>query len=239
MDFQLEIFNISETLQSIQEKAETSKVRDMTSLQRSSASERIQNLRNDTTRPTMSFLVQMRDQIQSLILYQLKGSEDFSEQARSLFKKILSIWWTLYTITDQVNSANDALQVVLEIGEEIVVGFQSSSKLETSLLQAFAAGLSTFKSKMRMITGLSMKRLWPQLRPITAQSMSALEDILKLESLADRTDAILWQTEVPLEQRKAIKYSIADARSEILKSGVRGESLIEVCPNTNTTFCLA
>ena len=228
-DFQLEIYEMSRTLENVQERAPTRNANEMTWLQKSARSLRNPNFLHSIAAPTMAFLENVHNLLKYFNKDLRKPREDFSETTSTCFKKIFSIWWTLYTITDQTKPVSDTIQVVLEMAREFVSGLQASSMLETRILEGFAAGLSSFQSNKQLTTGLSMKRLWPHLRPITAQTMTALEDVLQLENLADRMDSILWQTEAPLEQQKVLKYSITNARLEILKSGATGKGLIKVC----------
>ncbi len=96
------------------------------------------------------------------------------------------------------------------------------------LLQKLAIGLDFFDSSWKLSTGLSMERLWNAYRPQTPPTLQQLSASLKLEELADRFDALLWRSQVPVTQLSSIRKSIVRALATVRVQSVGNTELVNV-----------
>ena len=67
-------------------------------------------------------------------------------------------------------------------------------------------------------TGKHMESFWEALKPLTSPTRQSFEDLITLETLADRFDALQWDLEVPPSQLVQIRKSFANAM-RLVKEG--------------------
>ena len=71
--------------------------------------------------------------------------------------------------------------------------------------------LAVFSSSTQLTTGLSMERIWRRFKPRTPGSVEELESLLNLESLADRFDNSLWQSQESIAEMCKIRQALSNA----------------------------
>lgn len=88
--------------------------------------------------------------------------------------------------------------------------------------------LAVFSSGTQLTTGLSMERIWGRFKPRTPGSVEELERLLNLESLVDRFDNFLWQSQESIAEMCKIRQALSNALSLLTVDNTDANELINV-----------
>ncbi|KAJ5175879.1 Midasin [Penicillium canariense] len=225
-EFRLEIHRLRQRLVQSNDSANQLKPSQMTRLERSLASSRIQPLMKDTTQPVGNFL---SDCGQALYDY-IQGLDEASLQSPEIvaaLRTIICLCWDIYTATD-VNQVNEGeFQVYLQIGRRVCASLLSSSPSMKTLQNALSGALARFQAGWALTTGLSMQRIWDVWRHVTPSSQEQLMSLIELESTVSDFTNLALQTRVELSDLSNVWNSLINAQKFILLDGADGDMLLE------------
>ncbi|KAF3393833.1 Midasin [Penicillium rolfsii] len=225
-EFRLELHHLKQRLVHSNDSANQLKLSQMTRLERSLASSRIQSLMKDTTQPVGSFLSDcgqaLYDYIQSLDEASL-GSPDIVAALRT----IICLCWDIYRATDVAEVNEGEFQVYLQIGRKVCASLLNSSPSLKPLEKTLSNALDRFQAGWACTTGLSMQRIWDTWRPVTPSSQEQLKSLIQLETTVSDFTNLALQTRVEVSQLSNVWNSLIDAQRFILLDGADGDMLLE------------
>ncbi|KAJ5172825.1 Midasin [Penicillium capsulatum] len=225
-EFKLEIHRLRQSLVQANESGKQLKPSQMTRLERSLASARIQSLMKDTTQPVGSFLSDcgqaLYDYVQSLDESSLESPEILAA-----LRTIICLCWDIYRVANLTEVDEGEFQVYLQIGRKVCSSLLNSLPSLKPLEIALSRALARFQDGWALKTGLSMQRMWDSWRHVTPASQEQLHLLVELDSaISDFTDLAL-QTRVDLPQIAGEWDKINTAHRLILLHGADGEVLVE------------
>lgn len=224
-EFKLEIHRLRQSLVQANESAKELKPSQMTSLERSLASNRIQSLMKDTTQPVSHFLM---DCGQALYDY-IQGLDQTSLQSPEIttaLSTIICLCWDIYRATDVVKVEEGEFQVYLQVGRQIFASLLCTSTLLKPLEAPLSRALARFQAGWAMTTGLSMQRMWDSWRHVTPSSQKQLNSLIELEQTVAEFTALALQTRVDISQLSTVWDSLINAQRFILLDGADGDALV-------------
>lgn len=131
--------------------------------------------------------------------------------------RLRRFWWDLFHLLNSANFDEAVFQAYLDIGRSLFHG-RMRAPLSQILGDSVVTALSTFRSKNELTNGPSMVALWSALKPQTPRTFSQLQDLLRLEKLADKFDAYAQRFEGPLEDSMKLQQSFSNAL-QIMRKG--------------------
>ncbi|KAJ5702978.1 Midasin [Penicillium malachiteum] len=232
-EFKLEIHRLRQSLVRANESGKQLKPSQMTRLERSLASNRIQSLMKDTTQPVGQFLIDcgqaLYDYIQSLDETCLQ-----SPDIVAAIRTIICLCWDIYRATDVGEVSEGEFQVYLEFGRKVCASLLASSPLLAPLELPLSRALARFQAGWALTTGLSMQRMWDAWRHVTPASQEQLDSLIDLEKTVSEFTALALQTRVDISQLSAVWQSLINAQRFILLEGADGGALVQSLKQTVT-----
>ncbi|KAL2004280.1 hypothetical protein VTN02DRAFT_4005 [Thermoascus thermophilus] len=224
-EFKLELYRLQQSLARVDESAKFLKPSQMTRLQRSLASRRIQALMKDTTQPVASFLIDCGQALYAFI--QNLGSDALKvSNTVSIMRAIINFCWDIFTTTQARELDEGEFQTYLQIGQEISASLRNSQSLLSPLASILSQSLDQFRAGWALSTGQSMQRIWDSWRPATPVNQDHLQSLIELEEVVSEFTNIALQTHVQLPQLCQVRDSLIDAQRAIVLNGADGKLLI-------------
>ncbi|KAI9787974.1 MAG: hypothetical protein M1835_002555 [Candelina submexicana] len=234
-DLALGVVSMNQMLATPQQRSERVPVSEMSRLERSFASYRIQRLMKDLTMPISPFLTNYTQTIAHWVhenlLFPIK-----SESALDFLKALVPYWHDLFKLVSSDSYEDGTFQVFLSLGRGMlsdVSGFPNSVQI---LANELSCQLNEFKARWQLTTGLSMDILWETLRPKTSSTLEKLHTVLRLEKLADDFDALIWRACPHLVNFSSIRQSISDAIRILILGDDGGAVLAEILKSSITSL---
>ncbi|KAJ5215627.1 uncharacterized protein N7498_002034 [Penicillium cinerascens] len=230
-EFRLDIHHLRQKLVQANESGLQLKPSQMTRLERSLASTRIQSLMKDSTQPVGFFLSEcgqaMYNYVQSLDETSLRSPEIVAA-----LRTIICLCWDIYRATDVSQVNEGEFQVYLEIGRRVCASLLNSSPVLKPLESALSRALTQFQAGWALTTGLSMQRIWDSWRQITPSTQEQLNSLIELEATVSEFTSLALQTRVELSQLSHVWDSLVNAQRFILRDGADGDVLVQSIKQT-------
>ncbi|KAI9880197.1 MAG: AAA ATPase midasin [Pleopsidium flavum] len=224
-EFILVVASQGQDLSSTQRKAELKKPSQMTRLERSYSSIRVQSLSKDSTSAVSYFLDMLGKAFWSWAEEQLQPPLALKDVISSIFE-VLYYWRDIYDLSQSPTFDENVFQAYLILGRTMLSDAFTKEGSLARLYQKVGDGLDLFNASWQLSTGLSMEIMWKACRPETPPTLPQLLASLKMEELADRFDTTLWRSHIPVGQLNSIRGSIASALSVIRSQNAQSEKLI-------------
>jgi midasin len=145
----------------------------------------------------------------------------------SCLKALRTLFWAFLAMVQGSGFDRATFQTYLKM---LSSSIPALSEQTVPLLQDLNMGLSkqiaVFGSDVQLTTGLAMERIWRAFKPITPKSHAQLTAVLKLEQLADRLDAVMWKSQLTLDEMAQIRERIASSLDLVRKDEVDAAELI-------------
>lgn len=236
-EFKLDIHRLRQNLVQANESSKQLKPSQMTRLERSLASSRIQSLMKDATQPVGQFLMDCGQALYDFI--QGLGEESLqSSELDAAIHTVMCLCWDIYHATDVEQVSEGEFQVYLEVGKQVCASLSSSSPVLKSLEPSLSRALARFQDGWALTTGLSMQRIWDSWRHVTPSSQQQLESLIELEKTVSEFTALALQTRVDLSQLSAVWKSLVNAQQFVLE-GADGGALVDSLKQTVTELSQA
>ncbi|KAK5806079.1 hypothetical protein VI817_000337 [Penicillium citrinum] len=232
-EFRLEVHRLRQGLVRANEASQQLKPSQMTRLERSLASARIQSLMKDATQPVGAFLSECGQALYEFI-QSLDASSLQSPEIVGALRTITSLCWDIYRVTDVDRVDEGEFQVYLQIGRRVCTSLLNSSPLLRPLEEALSRALSRFRAEWELTTGLSMQRIWDSWRHVTPATHEQLMSLIELEKTVSDFTSLALQTRVELSQLSKIWESLSTAQRFILLDGADGDTLVQGIKETVT-----
>jgi midasin len=230
-ELRLDIHHLRQKLVQANETGLQLKPSEMTRLERSLASTRIQSLMKDSTQPVGFFLSEcgqaMYDYIQGLDETSLRSPE-----VVAALRAVICLCWDIYRATNVSQVDEGEFQVYLQLGRKVCASVLNSSPALKPLESALLRALAQFQAGWAMTTGLSMQKMWDSWRPITPSTQEQLNSLIELETTVSEFTSLALQTRVELSQLSHVWESLVAAQRFILRDGADGDALIQSIKQT-------
>ncbi|PVI05602.1 midasin [Periconia macrospinosa] len=156
------------------------------------------------------------------------SSEPTTLQSISAAKGLRQLFWSFHDLASNSGFDRATFQTYLKM----LKGATSSlAKVPSAHLNGLAVALSnevtTFGSEVQLTTGLGMERIWRYYKPVTPESLQQLSGILGLENLADRLDAVMWASNLKLDEMIQIRERVSSSLELVRTQNVDAQELIK------------
>lgn len=229
-EFRRDIHRLRQKLVQANESGSQLKPSQMTRLERSLASSRIQSLMKDVTQPVGLFLSECGQALYEFI----QGLEEDSIRSPELvaaLRALIRLCWDIYQATNVIQVNEGEFQVYLQIGRKICASLLDTSPVLRPLETALSSALAKFHAGWALTTGLSMQRMWDNWRHITPSSQEQLVSLIELERTIYDFTSLALQTRVDLAQLSSVWESLVNAQRFILH-GADGVGLVQSMKQT-------
>lgn len=143
--------------------------------------------------------------------------------------KIRLFWWRLFELLDSYRVDEAVYQVYLACARDIFAALHTTTEPSTRFKSEIINELQLLKSSTRLTTGLSLERLWKLFRPRTVSNYARLQNVLQMETLADRFDELIWTSEAPLTELSRVRDTLGKSIAVVMERNIDGTSLGKVC----------
>ncbi|USP77584.1 Midasin [Curvularia clavata] len=155
-----------------------------------------------------------------------QGLQEGQQVDLAFLKPLQKMFWAFHTLATAPTFDRATFQTYLKMLASVIPGSEHS----LPLIQTFSANLSkqvgAFGSDVQLTTGLSMERVWRVFKPLTPKTQQQLAAILELEALADRFDAIMWQSTLGVDDMVQIRERIASSLDLVRRDQADAKELI-------------
>ncbi|KAJ9193086.1 hypothetical protein DTO164E3_8051 [Paecilomyces variotii] len=224
-EIMLDLYRLQQSLAHANESSRSLKPSQMTRLERSLASGRVQALMKDSTQPVGPFLIEccqaLHDHIRNL--GDIAIGDSFVVTA---LRSVIHLCWDFFAATQVTDLDDGEFQTYLQIGQELASSLQNHGSLVRPISLILAQSISHFHAEWALTTGLSMQKMWDSWRPATPASEEQLQSLLDLEQVVSEFTAIAVKTRVPLSQLSKVRESLIDAQRSIILGAADGQILV-------------
>ncbi|KAI4147659.1 MAG: hypothetical protein LQ341_001747, partial [Variospora aurantia] len=220
LDLLIDVVRLELRLQSIVDSTSSQIPMPLSRLQKSITSATSRRFNEESTKPLAQFLAETLRILRSTIerTDNLEHDVDLAYSCRQLqLSSIKSLTSCLSFLRDLIDIAHAAefeeaaFQVYLCLGRKILSELSPTAATE-DLIQSMHRGFDSFTQFRKLRSGQSMDLIWSRVKPPVPATSQQLEHIMRVEQLAERFDALLWTSDVPLEK-------IGDTRQMITQIG--------------------
>ena len=106
--------------------------------------------------------------------------------------------------------------------------------LNVKLAHYLASRLDTFNDSWQLNSGLGMERIWEHFKPVTAANKTQLEGSLQARALADRFDALKWNSGASVQELAILRTSMARIHDTIAVTPILDPSSLHVYDPVHT-----
>jgi len=120
----------------------------------------------------------------------------------------------VFDFAQSIDFDEGTFQAYQAIGRNLSSLPDSPTELDDLRARLFAevhSKLDNLNFSLQLSTGLSIENLWSRLRPSVATNTTQLYACLKLEELADRLDAVRWNSGASVQEFLEIQKSLVGA----------------------------
>ncbi|KAF2126090.1 midasin [Dothidotthia symphoricarpi CBS 119687] len=146
----------------------------------------------------------------------------------SFLKPLRTLFWAFFALANGSTFDRATFQTYLKMLTSAVT---TTTQQPTPLLQDLSTTLSkqiaVFGSHVQLTTGLGMERIWRPFKPATPKSVVQLKAVLDLEALADRLDAIMWKSNLRIDEMVQIRERVASSLELVRREDVDADELLK------------
>jgi midasin len=228
-EYQFEIQAAQQLLESQVSQAKTTKPSLLNRFQRSYASDQVAIFAKDSTVHVSRFLVSIIQFLDAYLNEHLTHPGSWTER-RMILRNLLHYWQR--TLAFVLDSSFDEARFQAHLSQGLglwnddwrVLGEDDMNNMSASVLQRLE---EDFDIGFKLSTGLSMEAIWTVLRPQPIRDIEALEQVLDMERLAARFDALKWRAGASVPDLSAVLTALARAYAVIRKNGLDAAGLVK------------
>jgi midasin len=224
-EYQFEIQSLQQLLESQVSHAKTTKPSLLNRFQRSYAADQVAVFAKDSTVNVYRFLVS----VIRILREHLDKPGSWTER-RTVLRKLLHYWQRTLAFVLDASFDEARFQAHLSQGLRLwnddwaVPGEPDINSMMASVLQCLE---DDFVIGFKLSTGLSMEAIWTVLRPQPIRDLQALGQVLDMERLATRFDALKWKANASVPDLSAVLTALARAYAVIRKNGLDAAGLVK------------
>ncbi len=130
-----------------------------------------------------------------------------SEQIDVAFLKPLRIlFWEVLSFATGSTFDRAALRTYLNmLTSAVATTISNAGTIEQHFKDALSKKIAVFGSNIQLTTGLGMERMWRTFKPVTPTTHHQFRALIELENTADRLDAIMWKSDLALDDMVQIR----------------------------------
>ncbi|OXV09698.1 hypothetical protein Egran_02528 [Elaphomyces granulatus] len=225
LEFRLQLYHLEQSLERAEVNAHNLKPSQMTQLERSLASMRIQALTKDPTKPVSFFLKDCIRVLQEFI-------QNFEVPTLQLLNAvpflidIVSFCWDIFKATHGKGVDEAEYQAYLQIGRKILSPAPDKESALKPLICYLHRSIIQFHSEWSLTSGISMQRIWCSWRPITCVKHSQLRCLMELEETVSEFMNVAFTTRVDLSQLSEVRNSLIEAQGFIVQDEFHVDALV-------------
>ncbi|KAB5558727.1 hypothetical protein GE09DRAFT_1203577 [Coniochaeta sp. 2T2.1] len=228
-EYQFEIQTAQQLLESQVSQAKATKPSLLNRFQRSYASDQVAVFAKDSTVNVSRFLVSIISFLDTYLKEHLDVPGSWTER-RIILRNLLHYWQRTLTFALNPNFDEARFQAHLSQGLRLwnddwrVLGEPDINNMSALVLQRLE---EDFDIGFKLSTGLSMEAIWAVLRPQPVRDIEALEQVLDMERLAARFDALKWRAGASVPDLSAVLTALARSYAVIRKNGLDAAGLVK------------
>jgi midasin len=227
-EYQFEIQTAQQLLESQVSQAKTTKPSLLNRFQRSYASDQVAAFAKDSTVHVTRFLISILQNLDTYLKEHLEMPGSWTER-RMILRNLLHYWQR--TLAFVLDSSFDEARFQAHLSQGLrlwnddwrIPGEPDINHVATSVLKRLE---DDFDIGFKLSTGLSMESIWTVLRPQPIRDLEALGQVLDMERLASRFDALKWKAGASAPDLSAILTALARTYAVIRKSGSDAAGLV-------------
>ncbi|KAH7408502.1 hypothetical protein DE146DRAFT_675536 [Phaeosphaeria sp. MPI-PUGE-AT-0046c] len=152
---------------------------------------------------------------------------DDQELDNSILKPIRTLFWAFLNLARGTNFDRATFQTYLKMLSELLSQSSDQSiRMTLDISSNLSKQVAVFGSDVQLTSGMGMERIWRLFKPMTPRTLAQLNAILELESLADRLDAVMWKSDLTLDEMAQIRERIASSLDLVRRDEVDAAELI-------------
>jgi midasin len=147
-------------------------------------------------------------------------------------RPLQAMFWAFFALAMSPTFDRATFQTYLKmLISSIPTAADESHVILKMLATALTKQVATFGADVHLTTGLQMEPLWRNLKPKTSRTLAEMEATLKLETLADRLDAVMWRSHLNPDEMIQIRERFASSLQLVRSENVDPEELITILDN--------
>jgi midasin len=147
--------------------------------------------------------------------------------AVAFLKPLRTLFWAFHALSTASTFDRATFQTYLKMLTSAILAMaRDSGSLIQNLSTSLSKQVTAFGSDVQLTTGLGMEHIWRVFKPSTPTTHYQLSAILELESLADRFDAIMWQSTLRVDEMIQLRERVASSLTLVRKNQVDAKELI-------------
>lgn len=151
---------------------------------------------------------------------------DGQEPETPILKPVRTLFWAFLNLAQGTTFDRATFQTYLKILSETIPQSADRTHMILDMNSSLSKQIETFGSDVQLTSGLAMERIWRLFKPTTPRTLAQLDAILELERLADRLDAIMWNSNLTLDEMVQIRERIASSLDLVRRDEVDAAELI-------------
>ncbi|KAH7558816.1 hypothetical protein BM1_04953 [Bipolaris maydis] len=144
----------------------------------------------------------------------------------AFLKPLRRMFWAFHELATAPTFDRATFQTYLKMLASAIPKSDSSLPLVQTLSATLYKQVGTFGADVQLTTGLGMERIWRVFKPSTPRNQQQLAAILELEALADRFDAIMWQSTLRVDEMIQIRERIASSLDLVRRDQADARELV-------------
>ncbi|KAL6150206.1 AAA ATPase midasin [Exserohilum turcicum] len=144
----------------------------------------------------------------------------------SFLQPLRKMFWAFHSLANSSTFDRATFQTYLKMLASVIPTSGPSSPITQTFSSTLSKQVNAFGSDVQLTTGLGMERIWRVFKPLTPKNQSQLAAILELEALADRFDAIMWQSTLRVDEMIQIRERIASSLDLVRRDQADATELI-------------
>ncbi|CAN9315252.1 unnamed protein product [Alternaria alternata] len=145
----------------------------------------------------------------------------------AFLKPLRTLFWAFHALTTASTFDRATFQTYLKMLASATPAIAGESgSLIQSMSNALSKQIAVFGSDVQLTTGMGMEHIWRVFKASTPTTHSQLNAILELESLADRLDAVMWQSTLRVDEMVQLRERVASSLSLVRKNQADAKELV-------------
>ncbi|OAL48241.1 midasin [Pyrenochaeta sp. DS3sAY3a] len=130
----------------------------------------------------------------------------------TIFKPLQVLFWAFHQLITDATFDRATFQTYLKMLISAISPFaEQSTILVQNLGTMLSKQMAVFHSEVELTSGLGMEHIWRMFKPNTAQNGTQYTAVLELEGLADRLDAVMWKSNLRIDEMVQMRERITSS----------------------------
>ncbi|KAI0577697.1 MDN1 AAA ATPase containing von Willebrand factor type A (vWA) domain protein [Pyrenophora tritici-repentis] len=145
----------------------------------------------------------------------------------AFLKPLRTLFWAFHALATSTTFDRATFQTYLKmLASAIPTTSIEVAPLIKSMSTTLSKQIAVFGSDVQLTTGLGMESIWRVFKPSTPKTQSQLKAILELENLADMLDAMMWRSNLRVDEMVQMRERITSSLDLVRGDHVDARELI-------------